>query len=61
MGWIMNWQTIITAPEGVVLRTKVDDGDGSRNIQNLVRKGNLWFFPDMSSYVYYTPTHWMQP
>ena len=21
-------------------------------------RGRLWFFPDGSMYVYYTPTHW---
>jgi uncharacterized protein (DUF2126 family) len=23
------------------------------------RRGRLWFFPDESMYVYYTPTDWM--
>lgn len=26
--------------------------------QDLCRKGNLFFFPDMSMYVYYTPNLW---
>lgn len=38
--------------------TKIDDECGVRNEQTLIRKGNLWFFPDESMYVYYTPTHW---
>ncbi len=45
-------------PEGEVVMTKIDDENGCRNGQELKRKGNLWFFPDDSMYVYYTPTHW---
>lgn len=26
--------------------------------QTLKRIGNLWFFPDESMYVYYTPKYW---
>lgn len=52
------WQTIETAPEGEVIRTIIIDDGGPRNLANLIRKGRLWFFPDMSMYVYYTPTHW---
>ena len=29
-----------------------------RNVQKLFRQGRLWFVPDGSIYVYYTPTHW---
>jgi hypothetical protein len=54
----MNWQPIETAPEQVVVRTKIDDVNGVRNEQDLQRQGNLWWFPDMSMYVYYRPTHW---
>lgn len=42
----------------LVVETKIDDGDGVRNVQDLKRKNNLWFFSDGSMYVYYTPTHW---
>lgn len=45
-------------PDGLVVDTKIDDGDGCRNEQQLKRSGHLWFFPDGSMYVYYTPTHW---
>lgn len=45
-------------PEGVEVNTKVDDALGVRNVQTLVRRGRLWFFPDDSMYVYYEPTHW---
>lgn len=55
----MDWQPIDTAPDGVEVMTKIDDADGCRNEQSLTRQGRLWFFPDMSMYVYYTPTHWM--
>lgn len=44
--------------ESVVVMTKIDDSRGCRNEQQLKRRGNLWFFPDGSMYVYYTPTHW---
>ena len=47
--------------DGDEVETKIDDAKGSRNEQLLVRQGNLWFFPDHSMYVYYTPTHWMPP
>lgn len=54
--WIPNAPT--TAPNGVVIETKIDDEHGLRNQQTLKKQGNLWFFPDGSMYVYYAPTHW---
>lgn len=46
----------------VVVETKIDDPPGNvRNVQPLKLTrgaGRLWFFPDASMYVYYTPTHW---
>ena len=54
----MDWAKIETAPEGEAVLTKIDDALGVRNEQALVRKGRLWFYPDMSMYVYYTPTHY---
>ena len=45
-------------PEGIEVRTIILDEHGWRNDQTLVRKGGLWFLPDMSMYVYYCPTHW---
>ena len=45
-------------PENKVVETRIDDGKFIRNEQELKRKGNLWFLPDGSMYVYYTPTHW---
>ena len=56
-----NWKTIDSAPDGVVVLTKIDDGRGVRNVQELKHSGNLWFLPDNSMYVYYTPTHWQVP
>lgn len=44
--------------DGVEVMTKIDDEKGCRNETSLKRQRNLWFFPDMSMYVYYTPTHW---
>lgn len=52
------WQPISTAPQDVVIDTKIDDEIGLRNEQPLKRRGALWWFPDDSMYVYYTPTHW---
>lgn len=46
-------------PIGEVVETKIDDKKGMRNEQQLKRGGGrLWFVPDGSIYVYYTPTHW---
>ena len=56
MGWIKVADEL--PPEGVVVETKIDDDKGCRNQTQLKRKGKLWFFPDDSMYVYYTPTHW---
>lgn len=53
-----DWREISSCPEGVEVLTKVDDEKGLRNEQPMVRKGRLFFFPDMSMYAYYTPTHW---
>jgi len=53
-----DWHPIDTAPDGVVVHTKIDDAGGVRNEQQLKRRGNLWWFPDGSMYVYYHPTHW---
>jgi len=54
------WKPISTAPEGVLVETKIEDAtNGIRNIQKLARFGRLWFFDtEKSGYVYYTPTHW---
>ena len=48
----------VLAPEDVVVNSKIDDDDGVRNERLLKRRGNLWFYPDGSMYVYYRPTHW---
>ncbi len=45
-------------PQSEVVLTKIDDEQGVRNCARLKRNGRLWFFPDGSMYVYYTPTHW---
>lgn len=56
MGW--NRTSDRRPPEGVVVQTKIDDERGCRNEQPLKLIGNMWFLPDGSMYVYYTPTHW---
>ena len=50
----------ILPPEHLVVETKIDDGKFIRNEQRLKRYRNLWFSPDGSMYVYYTPTHWRE-
>jgi len=45
-------------PQDVPVNTKIDDAQGIRNEQALLLHNRLWFFPDMSMYVYYNPTHW---
>lgn len=56
--WI---KTTDSLPENQeVVETKVDDEKGVRNEAQLKRRNQLWFFPDGSMYVYYTPTHWRQ-
>jgi hypothetical protein len=40
--------------EGVV----VDAMDSGGHVQPLKRQGPLWFFPDGSMYVYFTPKYW---
>ena len=52
------WKSITSAPEGVAVMTKIDDGDGCRNERVLVRQKHLWFSGEM--YMYYTPTHWRE-
>lgn len=54
------WQPIRTAPEDVEVETAIFGASGQRNVCTLVRKGRLWFFPDMSMHVYYSPTHWRE-
>lgn len=53
-----SWIPIDYAPEHVPVLTKIWDDHGSRNEATLTRRGRLWWFPDGSMYVYYTPTHW---
>lgn len=43
---------------GEIVETKIDDWQGVRNEQKLKLINRLWFFPDGSMYVYYSPTHW---
>ena len=45
-------------PPDTDVETKIDDGKGVRNVCPLRRHNNLWWFTDMSMYIYYSPTHW---
>ena len=59
-----DWQPIETAPLNQEVQTCIWDECGHRNDQTLVAKKRnsgsrvLWWYPDGSMYVYYTPTHW---
>lgn len=58
------WQPIETAPLDTAVLTKIHDSNGCRNETELVKKKtapecrSMWWFSDMSMYVYYEPTHW---
>lgn len=45
-------------PENQIVDTKIEDEKGRRNEDRLVFSNNLWWLPDKSMYVYYSPTHW---
>ena len=45
-------------PQDIIIETKIDDCKGVRNICQLILHNNLWWIPDMSMYIYYSPTHW---
>lgn len=45
-------------PDDSVVHTMICDEKGTRNETKLRFKHNMWFFPDLSMYVYYCPTHW---
>lgn len=54
-----NWNRVSEGcPEGKIIETCIIEGGSIRMQQRLIRKGRLFFFTDMSMYVYYTPTHW---
>lgn len=55
-----DWIRVIdrSPPEGQIVDTKIEDKDGARNYTFLKCENNLWWAPDSSMYVYYTPTHW---
>lgn len=55
--WIPNKEGFAPVPKGVEIETKIDDERGVRNVTTLVWD-RMWWFPDRSMYVYYTPTHW---
>lgn len=45
-----------TPPEGV----EVETADSGGHQQTLVYADGLWWFPDRSMYVYYTPKAWRE-
>jgi hypothetical protein len=57
---VTKWKPISTAPENVEVETRISDNDGVRNVRSLLRKGRLWFYPDMAMHVYYEPNQWRE-
>jgi len=56
------WNKVaVSMPENRVLDTRINDERGIRNEQQLIRRGNLFWHPDGSTYIYYTPTEWKYP
>lgn len=55
-----DWNAVsqISPPKNIIIQTKIDDTQGVRNEARLQFDGKLWWLPDRSMYVYYTPTHW---
>jgi len=53
-----DWQLIDTAPDGVLVETKIHDERGERNHQQMKRQGGLWWINGRGIYAYYVPTHW---
>lgn len=51
-------QTVLQLPPDNKVVETMDSGG---HVQNLIRKGNLWWFDDMSMYVYYVPKFWRLP
>lgn len=44
----------VMPPDGEVVNAM----DSGGHVQKLKRNGRLWWFPDSSMYVYFTPTCW---
>lgn len=57
---MIEWREVGDEEEGKLYLTKIDDGKGVRNMTKLQRLGGIWFVPDASFYVYYTPTHYRE-
>jgi 5-methylcytosine-specific restriction endonuclease McrA len=56
----VKWSPISTAPEGVLVLTKIEDKWGQRNVQKLVRREDVWYRQSNGGKVYYLPTHWWE-
>ena len=53
------YEPIYTAPENVSIECADIDGKVIKREQRLVKYRGLWFVDeDLSSYVYWKPTHW---
>lgn len=57
------WKRILDnqPPLNRIIKTKIDDHLGCRNVQYLIFDGKLWWNIDKTSYIYYQPTHWLHP
>ena len=52
------WQPIASAPNHLLVETRIEDSNGAMVHQLLRRRDRQWLLPDGLSHVYYTPTHW---
>ena len=53
-----SWQPIETAPENILIDTKVEYEFKVGVNQYLIKINEYWMEADKITYVYYTPTHW---
>jgi len=54
----MDWNPIESAPDEMLILTKIHDDNGVNNVQIMRKSKRLWFIGDSNIYCYYTPTHW---
>lgn len=52
------WMPSDTAPQGELVEATIIDEVGHRPVERLRRSGRLWFVPDGTTYVYWSPSHW---
>ena len=58
---MMNKDWIPTAQQLPPDDKVVETMDSGGHVQDFIRQGHLWWFDDMSMYVYYVPKFWRLP